>query len=74
MKLTLASLTTLAVVGISATQAYADNWAAYTYSSVSTTVAVQGMNRIVERTREETDGDLRILKLSARDKANKSLL
>lgn len=58
MKLTLASLTTLAVVGISATQAYADNWTAYTYSSVSTTAAVQGMNRIVERTREETDGDL----------------
>lgn len=58
MKITIASLTTLTVVGLSAAQAYADNWTAYTYSSVSTTAAVQGMNRIVERTREETDGDL----------------
>lgn len=57
MKLTLASFTTLAVVGISTTQTHADNWTAYTYSSVSTTEAVQDMNRIVERTREETDGD-----------------
>ncbi|MCS2609787.1 TRAP transporter substrate-binding protein DctP [Halomonas dongshanensis] len=38
--------------------AHADNWTAYTYSSVSTTAAVQGMNRIAESVREETDGDL----------------
>lgn len=58
MKLTIASLTTLAVVAVGATQAHADNWTAYTYSSVSTTAAVQGMNRIAERTQEESDGAL----------------
>lgn len=58
MKITIASLTTLTVVGLSAAQAYADNWTAYTYSSVSTTAAVQGMNRIADSVREETNGDL----------------
>lgn len=58
MKLTIARLTTLAVVGFSAAQAHADNWTAYTYSSVSTTAAVQGMNRIADSVKEQTDGDL----------------
>ncbi|MCA1287081.1 TRAP transporter substrate-binding protein DctP [Salipiger bermudensis] len=40
--------------------AQADNWTAYTYSSVSTTSAVKGMNRIADRVAEETGGDLEI--------------
>ena len=38
--------------------AHAEDWTAYTYSSVSTTAAVKGMNRIAERVGEETDGEL----------------
>ncbi|QXO16606.1 MULTISPECIES: TRAP transporter substrate-binding protein DctP [Vibrio] len=40
--------------------AYATNWTGYTYSSVSTTAAVKGMNRISERVAAQTDGDLDI--------------
>ncbi|WP_227875823.1 MULTISPECIES: TRAP transporter substrate-binding protein DctP [Kushneria] len=38
----------------------ADNWTGYTYSSVSTTAAVQGMKRIADRVEKETDDDLSI--------------
>lgn len=40
--------------------ANATSWTGYTYSSVSTTAAVKGMNRISERVAEETGGDLDI--------------
>ena len=40
--------------------AHATSWTGYTYSSVSTTAAVKGMNRISERIAAETDGDLEI--------------
>lgn len=40
--------------------ANATSWTGYTYSSVSTTAAVKGMNRISERVAEETNGDLDI--------------
>lgn len=40
--------------------ATADDWTAYTYSSVSTTSAVKGMTRISERVAAETDGELDI--------------
>lgn len=42
----------------STTMAKAEDWTAYTYSAVSTTAAVKGMNRIVERVGKETDGEL----------------
>lgn len=38
----------------------ATEWTGYTYSSVSTTAAVKGMNRISDRIAKETDGDLEI--------------
>ncbi|MFC0338881.1 TRAP transporter substrate-binding protein DctP [Kushneria avicenniae] len=38
----------------------ADNWTGYTYSSVSTTAAVKGMERISDRVAKETDDDLSI--------------
>ncbi|MBM6550084.1 TRAP transporter substrate-binding protein DctP [Marinomonas ostreistagni] len=38
----------------------ATNWTGYTYSSVSTTAAVKGMNRISERVDEATNGDFSI--------------
>ena len=40
--------------------AQATSWTGYTYSSVSTTSAVKGMNRIVERMADETQGELDI--------------
>ncbi len=43
-----------------ATTAGATDWTGYTYSSVSTTAAVKGMNRIAERVATETAGDLAI--------------
>ncbi|KGJ05454.1 TRAP-type C4-dicarboxylate transport system, substrate-binding protein [Paracoccus halophilus] len=58
MKLfTMGSIAALAAsVGV----ASADDWTGYTYSAVSTTAAVKGMNRIAERIDEETGGDLTI--------------
>lgn len=56
-------LTTLgAVVALMASTVFAQatEWTGYTYSSVSTTAAVKGMNRIGERIAAETDGDLTI--------------
>jgi len=44
-----------ALIAASTTVAFADDWTAYTYSSVSTTSAVKGMNRIVERAAADTD-------------------
>lgn len=38
----------------------AADWTGYTYSSVSTTEAVKGMERIAERVEQETDGELSI--------------
>lgn len=58
MKLT--ALGAAATLAATATLAQADDWTAYTYSSVSTTSAVKGMNRIAERVEEETDSDLTI--------------
>ena len=49
-----------ALIATSASIARADDWTAYTYSAVSTTAAVNGMNRIAERVSAETDGDLTI--------------
>ncbi|MCC2099092.1 MAG: ABC transporter substrate-binding protein, partial [Hyphomicrobiales bacterium] len=51
-----ATVTLAASVGI----ASADDWTGYTYSSVSTTAAVKGMNRIAERVDAETGGELTI--------------
>lgn len=51
-----ATVTLAASVGI----ASADDWTGYTYSSVSTTAAVKGMNRISERVDAETGGELTI--------------
>jgi TRAP-type C4-dicarboxylate transport system substrate-binding protein len=47
-------------VAACAVPAAADNWTGYTYSAVSTTAAVKGMERIVERVGEATDGELDI--------------
>lgn len=58
--LKLNALGAIALVVASATAAQAEEWTAYTYSSVSTTAAVKGMNRIAERVAEETAGDLTI--------------
>lgn len=58
--LKLNTLVAIAMVMASATAAQAKEWTAYTYSSVSTTAAVKGMNRISERIAEEADGDLTI--------------
>jgi len=41
-----------------ASYSHAKEWTGYTYSSVSTTAAVKGMNRIGERIATETNGDL----------------
>lgn len=49
----------VAVLASTAT-AHAGEWTGYTYSSVSTTAAVKGMNRIAERVATETGGDLTI--------------
>ncbi|SPF81759.1 TRAP transporter substrate-binding protein DctP [Pseudoprimorskyibacter insulae] len=51
-------LTTLSAALLLATPVLADDWTAYTYSSVSTTSAVKGMTRITERV--AADSDLKI--------------
>lgn len=56
----LSTLGAAALLLASTAIAQADDWTAYTYSSVSTTSAVKGMNRIVDRVAEETGGDLHI--------------
>lgn len=53
--MTLRTLGAAALIAASATVAHADDWTAYTYSSVSTTSAVKGMNRIVERVGADSD-------------------
>ncbi|MFS4436609.1 TRAP transporter substrate-binding protein DctP [Paracoccaceae bacterium GXU_MW_L88] len=58
MKLT--TLTSIVALTLTAGLANAANWTGYTYSAVSTTAAVKGMNRISERVAEETDGELEI--------------
>ncbi len=40
--------------------AMAENWTGYTYSAVSTTAAVQGLQKITGQVEAETDGDLTI--------------
>ena len=52
--------TVAATMLLGTTAAWATDWTAYTYSSVSTTAAVKGMNRITEEVAKETDGDLNI--------------
>lgn len=58
--MTFKTLGAVALIAASGTVACADDWTAYTYSSVSTTSAVKGMNRIAERVAAETEGDLTI--------------
>jgi TRAP-type C4-dicarboxylate transport system substrate-binding protein len=58
MKLT--TLGAIAILSASTVVAQAEDWTGYTYSSVSTTSAVKGMNRIAERVAAETNGDLNI--------------
>ncbi len=53
--MTLRTLGAAALIAASATVVHADDWTAYTYSSVSTTSAVKGMNRIVERVGADSD-------------------
>ena len=53
--MTIKTLCAAALIAASTTLAHADDWTAYTYSSVSTTSAVKGMNRIVERAAADTD-------------------
>ncbi|MEC8631093.1 MAG: TRAP transporter substrate-binding protein DctP [Pseudomonadota bacterium] len=53
--MTLKTLGAAALIAVSATVAQADEWTAYTYSSVSTTSAVKGMNRITERVAADSD-------------------
>ena len=53
--MTFKTLGAAALFAASTTVAYADDWTAYTYSSVSTTSAVKGMNRIVDRVAADTD-------------------
>jgi len=56
----LKTLTAIAALVASVSIANAEDWTGYTYSAVSSTSAVKGMNRIVKRVGEETDGDLNI--------------
>ncbi|MBP1852763.1 TRAP transporter substrate-binding protein DctP [Rhizobium halophytocola] len=56
----LVTLSAIAALFVSVTVAHGDDWTGYTYSSVSTTSAVKGMNRIVDRVGKETDGELKI--------------
>lgn len=51
---------TAALLAALALAAQAEDWTGYTYSSVSTTAAVKGMNRIAERVATDTDGALTI--------------
>lgn len=53
--MTLKTLGAAALIAASATVAHAEDWTAYTYSSVSSTSAVKGMNRIVERVGADSD-------------------
>lgn len=50
----------IAVLATSGFAAQADDWTGYTYSAVSTTAAVKGMNKIAERVEEQTGGELSI--------------
>lgn len=50
----------LAAITLSANVAQATDWTAYTYSSVSTTAAVKGMEQIDKRVAEATGGKLKI--------------
>jgi TRAP-type C4-dicarboxylate transport system substrate-binding protein len=54
------TLGAIAMLAASTVFAQAKEWTGYTYSAVSTTAAVKGMNRISERVAKETDGDLTI--------------
>ncbi|WBU53976.1 TRAP transporter substrate-binding protein DctP [Paracoccus sp. SCSIO 75233] len=54
------TMTAIATLAATVVTAQADDWTGYTYSAVSTTAAVKGMNRIAERVAEETGGDLTI--------------
>lgn len=54
------TLGTVALLAASvATYSQAKEWTGYTYSSVATTAAVKGMNRIGDRIGSETNGDLK---------------
>ncbi|CUH82232.1 TRAP transporter substrate-binding protein DctP [Tropicibacter naphthalenivorans] len=53
--MTLKTLGAAALIAASTTVAHADDWTAYTYSSVSTTSAVKGMTRIAERVAADSD-------------------
>lgn len=54
-------LSSLILLGLTAAgTAHATNWTGYTYSAVSTTAAVKGMERIADRVEQETDDDLSI--------------
>ena len=54
------TLGAIAVLVASTTIVQAAEWTGYTYSAVSTTAAVKGMNRISERVAKETGGELTI--------------
>ena len=56
----LGTMSAIFALAASTCLAQAEEWTAYTYSSVSTTAAVKGMNRIAERVAEETGSDLTI--------------
>lgn len=49
-----------AIFAASTLAAQATDWTGYTYSSVSTTAAVKGMNRIADEVAQESNGDLNI--------------
>ena len=53
--MTLKTIGAAALIAASTTVAWADDWTAYTYSSVSTTSAVKGMTRITERVAADSD-------------------
>ncbi|UMA65346.1 TRAP transporter substrate-binding protein DctP [Roseivivax marinus] len=56
----LSAILTASTILATAGAAQAADWTGYTYSSVSTTAAVQGMERITEEVAETTDGELDI--------------
>ena len=56
----LKTITAFSILFASSTFAQAEEWTGYTYSAVSTTAAVKGMNRICERVATETGGELTI--------------
>ena len=55
-----ATIGAIAILAATTFSVQAKDWTGYTYSSVSTTAAVKGMNRIAERVATETKGDLTI--------------